>query len=53
MNFKGSYAADWAVGRHVLLSYSEEDTLVDGVVETGRDGLSAAAGREGRLDEPY
>lgn len=46
MNFKGSYAADWAVGRHVLLSYSEEDTLVDGVVETG--AMVSRLQRDGR-----
>lgn len=33
--FTGSYASAWPSGRHVLLSYSDRDTLVDGEVETG------------------
>ena len=32
--FAGSYAADWPSGRHIVLSHSEEDSLVDGKVET-------------------
>lgn len=33
--FTGNYSSDWPTGRHVLLSYSDRDTLVDGEVETG------------------
>lgn len=46
LNFKGSYGSDWPAGRHVLLSYSEEDTLVDGVVETG--AMAERLQRDGR-----
>ncbi|SPN98899.1 uncharacterized protein DNG_01938 [Cephalotrichum gorgonifer] len=34
LHFRGGYAADWPCGRHVLLSYSPGDSLVDGAVET-------------------
>lgn len=34
LRFRGSYAGAWPAGRHVLLSYSPGDTLVDGNVET-------------------
>lgn len=44
--FRGSYAADWPEGRHVVLSYSPEDSLVDGAVET--EAMLARLRRDGR-----